>query len=110
MEFHWEHSVIFIFIFLAYELPAGLTYHAPTDCLVLNGRPDGVLQFYHPKEDLLKLCVSNLLFLCLPSSCANFLNCFIFSLMFYVFFFLFYCKSLNQSNQSYGKITSNFSF
>lgn len=38
----------------AYELPAGLSYHSPTDCLVLNGKPDGAIQFYQPKEDTVK--------------------------------------------------------
>jgi len=38
----------------AYELPAGLSYHLPSNCVVLNGRPDGVLQFYDPSEDIVR--------------------------------------------------------
>jgi len=33
----------------------GLSYHKKLDCLVLNGDPDGVLQFYQPKKDSVKL-------------------------------------------------------
>lgn len=45
-------------ISLAYEILAGLSYHSKTDCLVLNGRPDGVLQFFKSSDDDLKLSVS----------------------------------------------------
>jgi len=45
------------FLSEAYEVPAGVTYHPTTDCLVLNGIPDGIVQFYQPRTDKVKQSV-----------------------------------------------------
>jgi len=39
----------------AHELPLGIKYQSDMRCLVFNGSPDGVIQFYNPNSDKVKL-------------------------------------------------------
>ncbi|XP_065666556.1 WD repeat-containing protein 75 isoform X2 [Hydra vulgaris] len=40
---------------IANDFPAGISYDSKTGCLVMNGKPDGVIQFYNPQQDMVKI-------------------------------------------------------